>query len=223
MASNTDIVVGILIVVIIVVIIVVVILNHGNELNVYKSLPNYHLINTDDNSYIGLTNEGIAPCHNLTSTGCSQAVCNNCQFPIASPFWNGLASSGYQINQSMDIWQFDPINNSFNASLPTNQSIVRVMNSIYNEQTPSDTQTNAGFLQSIFIDPASVQNYFTASGTITTAKQFILTQLGNNTITLQLNSGIKPYVSVEPSTNLLRIIGNDATTKTIFKLVPRVV
>ena len=230
MVSNTAIIVGVLIIVIVVVIIVAVVANHGNELNVYADLPNYHIINTTDNSYIGLTNYGIPPCHTLTRAECSTTFCNNCAFNIPDPFWGALATSGYDVDKSMDIWQLDevtPIPVSFTGHLQSNQKLVKVINSIYNEQSPQGDSDTAGlgFLVKNFnFDITIPKVYLQPTGSVNSSNvaTFIFTQMSNNTFTLQDSTGELPYVYVEPTTNNLTILFTDTTTKTVFKLVPRI-
>jgi hypothetical protein len=225
MVDNTTIVIGLLIIVIIVVIIVLIVFNRGNELNVFASLPNYHILNTENNTFVGLINVGISACQSLTNVNCtSLPACNNCNFPIASPFWESIAMSGFDINQSMNIWQFEKLTSNSFTTLQSNQSLVKMINSIYqaqtfNNKTPSQ---RIGFilLRNDF-NPSSSTNYLMPVATEALAKTFLMTQLPNNTFTLQINEGIKSFVSVDPATGYLRVV-NDTTTKTVFKLVPLV-
>lgn len=215
----------VLIVIIFVVIGVAIWANTGSQVNLIDRLPNYRIKTLTDNSYIALTN---LPITNPTDFYCDDCGPNCMTYKIGFPYWTAFVASGKTVTDNMGIWKIETVNdNSFTEKLNPGQKFVKIINTVYFDQTENSGTDPKKYYGYVGIDnrisPQSLLFTFTVSNNMElgNASIFIYTQMANNTFTLQLPSTpINRNVYINPETNLLSYNNGDIMPfATVFQLV----
>jgi hypothetical protein len=207
-----------LIVFFVIAIIVIVALNWNNLLDVKKSLPNYHIVYSAGNKYLNLINYTTpqAPENTLFNIKLNDGTPN----PVWTPYLYLTDNSN-----GFSIWELENVTSTgFDDLLPTNKSRVRLINTVFNEETPgaeANPPINQGYITGILFNYNGGQyRALTSSGTLTNAITFTYTNLNNNEFTLDFMGF---FLTAEEIPNYVTYTNDTKFKPMIFKLLPTTV
>lgn len=200
----------------VVAIVVVVALNWNNFLDVKQSLPNYHIVYPVGNKYLNLinfTDPPEAPQNTMLNIKLSDGTPN----PVWTPYvYLTTNSNGFS------IWELENVTaTSFNSPLPANKSLVRLINTVFNVETPgaaANPPINRGYITGILLNYHGGQyKALTPSGTLTNAITFTYTNLNNNEFTLDFMGF---FLTTDEIPNYITYTNDTKFKPMVFKLLP---
>lgn len=204
-------------IIIVVVIILVIVKNRNNVLNLIEQLPNYRIFYPKGNSYVGLKNlarSKVFPQDPLIS------------YPIGTPFWLPYACVGVDKDSPLGIWKFDPLTSSFyTADLLPGQKKVKIINTVFFDETPGSGSNNLGFLTpTVGLAPPGNQFSFSPTQNLANGAVFLYNPVENTknafTLSVQNPTDVTKYSNIDVIDNLLHTNININIVADEFLLVP---